>query len=303
MSSKIFIGNIPYGVTDEAIVDILSRAGTVLNFRAMTDKETGKPKGYGFAEFSDPDAALSAVRNLNNHELQGRQLRVDYANEKDRENHASGYQQQQQQQQQQHGSTTHTTHITNTQGAASRLPPLPPGVELPPGVKAEDAISKTLQTLPPSQLLDILVQMQNLVLHDPVQAQQVLDSSPQLSFAIFQALLQLKLVDPTTVASVMQHASAPPAQQPQAAYQPPPSAPPPQQPHYAAPPQQYQQYPGQPYTPPQPVAAAAPPPIDPARAALIQQLLAMTPDQINALQPQERQEIMALRAQFQSQYR
>lgn len=53
--------------------------------RLVYDRDSGKPKGYGFAEFADQETALSAMRNLNNRELHGRTLRVDHAtNEKNR---------------------------------------------------------------------------------------------------------------------------------------------------------------------------------------------------------------------------
>lgn len=45
----------------------------------VLDRETGKSKGYGFCEFNDPETASSAVRNLNNYDMGGRTLRVDYA--------------------------------------------------------------------------------------------------------------------------------------------------------------------------------------------------------------------------------
>ena len=49
----------------------------------MTDKDSGKPKGYGFCEYHDQATAESAVRNLNGHEVSGRSLRVDFADEHD----------------------------------------------------------------------------------------------------------------------------------------------------------------------------------------------------------------------------
>ena len=58
----VFIGNIPYGVSEEQICDIFGRIGSVLNFRLVYDKETGKPKGFGFLEYPDVDQAAAAVR-------------------------------------------------------------------------------------------------------------------------------------------------------------------------------------------------------------------------------------------------
>lgn len=53
---------------------------TVQNFfRLVIDRETGKPKGYGFCEYKDEETALSARRNLQGYEINGRQLRVDFA--------------------------------------------------------------------------------------------------------------------------------------------------------------------------------------------------------------------------------
>lgn len=50
-----------------------------LHFRLVIDRETGKPKGYGFCEYKDEETALSARRNLQGYEINGRQLRVDFA--------------------------------------------------------------------------------------------------------------------------------------------------------------------------------------------------------------------------------
>ncbi len=92
----------PAGLSEEQISEIFSSAGRVLNFRLVYDRETGRPKGFGFAEFPDPGlqsstcdknlrarltivtsqiSAASAVRNLNDYEIRGRKLRVDFSNE------------------------------------------------------------------------------------------------------------------------------------------------------------------------------------------------------------------------------
>jgi cleavage stimulation factor subunit 2 len=90
------------GLTEEQIIDIFSSAGKVVNFRLVYDRETGRPKGFGFAEYPDSgqpplntipktklstniefcaDSAASAVRNLNDYEIMNRKLRVDFSND------------------------------------------------------------------------------------------------------------------------------------------------------------------------------------------------------------------------------
>uniref|UniRef100_A0A453HHZ0 RRM domain-containing protein n=1 Tax=Aegilops tauschii subsp. strangulata TaxID=200361 RepID=A0A453HHZ0_AEGTS len=75
----VFVGNIPYDATEEQLVQICEEVGPVVSFRLVVDKETGKPKGYGFCEYKDEETALSARRNLQGHDVNGRQLRVDFA--------------------------------------------------------------------------------------------------------------------------------------------------------------------------------------------------------------------------------
>ncbi|RBQ93715.1 hypothetical protein VDGD_20345 [Verticillium dahliae] len=53
LSRVVFVGNIPYGLSEEQITDIFSSAGKVINFRLVYDRETGRPKGFGFAEYPD----------------------------------------------------------------------------------------------------------------------------------------------------------------------------------------------------------------------------------------------------------
>ncbi|MQL97343.1 hypothetical protein Taro_030033 [Colocasia esculenta] len=75
----VFVGNIPYDATEEQLVQICKEVGPVVSFRLVLDRETGKPKGYGFCEYKDEETALSARRNLHGYEINGRQLRVDFA--------------------------------------------------------------------------------------------------------------------------------------------------------------------------------------------------------------------------------
>ncbi|WPH00349.1 Hypothetical protein R9X50_00317500 [Acrodontium crateriforme] len=305
----VFIGNIPYGVSEEQICDIFGRVGQVVNFRLVYDKETGKPKGFGFLEYTDVDAAASAVRNLNDHEIGGRQLRVDYSND----NGGGAGNRPDQNDGNRAPPPAHFNMGGQANGAEQRvLPPLPAGTDVPPGLTAPDAISQTIQSIPAPQLLDILSQMKKLVTENPQQANALLTSAPQLSYAIFQALLLLGLVDTTVLGSLIQQTSQapPPVQPPQPPYARPsmPPQPPYGQPgptaYGVSPPQQYQQPPQSYATPPvqqssfQPPPQATPLPTDPQQKALIQQVLAMPMEQIYALEEGPRNQLLTLRAQY-----
>lgn len=73
------VGNIPYGATEEDLRMFFEKVGPVVNFRLIRDKESNKPRGYGFCEFKEKEYARSAIRNMNGIEFNGRVLRVDYS--------------------------------------------------------------------------------------------------------------------------------------------------------------------------------------------------------------------------------
>ncbi|KAJ5933705.1 hypothetical protein N7454_006034 [Penicillium verhagenii] len=277
---SVFLGNIPYNLTEEQVKDILSTAGTVTKFRLMMNPETGKPKGYGFADFADADAAASAVRNLNDYEIMGRKIRVDWPHNNEKDSIPTDYPQDSQPAPQ-----DSTQQMQQIPGAAP-LPPLPPGVDVPPGLDCPNAISHTLASLPPNQLLDVLTQMKALAVADPARATELLRQAPQLAYAIFQALLLMNLVEYQLLGSIVEQASQPPqptAHQPYQAYGAPGqiSTPPVASTPFAPPPPQAAQ--------PQPVAG---------QDELLQQVLAMPQAAIDALPPMERNQIMLLRQQL-----
>ncbi len=72
----VFVGSIPFDTTEQQLIDIFSQVGPVQLFKIVFDKETGKPRGFGFCEYFDAETAKSAIRNLNNYDLRGRLLRV-----------------------------------------------------------------------------------------------------------------------------------------------------------------------------------------------------------------------------------
>src|SRR5687767_11233615 len=75
----VLVGNIPYEATEEKLIEFFSEVGPVLSFKLVYDRDSGKPKGYGFCEYKDQETALSAMRNLNGYEIGTRTLRVDNA--------------------------------------------------------------------------------------------------------------------------------------------------------------------------------------------------------------------------------
>jgi cleavage stimulation factor subunit 2 len=162
---------------------------------------------------------------------------------------------------------------------------LPSGTDMPEGISAPDAISTTLKALPVPQLLEILQQMKTLVNQDPVKATDLLRQAPQLSYAIFQALLLMNLVDTTVLTQVIETSggTAPPPQPVQ-------QQPPVQQ---QQPPQQYYQPPAGTPTPPVPAPA-----VDPQRAQLMQSVLHLTPEQIASFPPEQQQQILFLKQQY-----
>jgi len=278
------------GLSEEQIIQIFSSVGQVLSFRLVTDSDTGRPKGFGFAEFADTDAAASAVRNLNNHQVMGRDLRVDFSNSSGKDGNTNNYGAGGGQDGAGMAVPHHIPSGAPQSGGLASLPPLPPGSELPPGISCMDAISQTLAALPPSQLLDLLGAMKSFATNDPTHATELLRGAPQLGYAVFQALLLMGLVDTSVLSSVVEQATNASAAQ---------AAPAPRPLQLQAAP--YGAYPVAVPTPPVvPVyAPPAPPPVaQPDQTSLLKQVLAMPQAQVDALPPIERGQIMALRAQY-----
>lgn len=79
MSSKLYVGNLSYSTTENGLKDLFAQAGTVNSASIITDRRTGRSKGFGFVEMSSPEEAQKAIDTLNGKELDGRNIRVDEA--------------------------------------------------------------------------------------------------------------------------------------------------------------------------------------------------------------------------------
>lgn len=285
---SVFVGNIPYDATEEKLKDIFNEVGPVQSFRLVYDRDTGKPKGYGFCEYKDAETAHSAIRNLNNYELSGRTLRVDSAaNERNRE------------------------EMRNLPPAA--VPAAHQVIDSPYGApdvepeKAPEAISKAVASLPPEQMFELARQMRNCIQSNPHEARNMLMQNPQLAYALLQALVVMRAVKPEVAASILHrpttqsavpimpmdqsfagpsagYAAAqqiPPAFQRQAVPTPVPADPRRPDPRVAADPRVRNQM----------AAAAAQQAVAPDRAALLQQVMSLSDAQIRML-PQDEQDVI-----------
>lgn len=79
MANKLFVGGFPYEITPEALTQFFTSCGKVLSVRLIMDRETGRPKGFGFVEMSSDVEAQAAVAKLNGVELGGRKIFVTAA--------------------------------------------------------------------------------------------------------------------------------------------------------------------------------------------------------------------------------
>ena len=79
MSTKIFVGNLDFKVTENDLQDAFAAHGTVVETKLINDRVTGRPRGFGFVTMSSPEEAQKAIDGLNGKELGGRALSVSIA--------------------------------------------------------------------------------------------------------------------------------------------------------------------------------------------------------------------------------
>lgn len=205
----------------------------------MFDKDTGKPRGFAFCEYSDIETASSAIRNLNGFDINGRGLKVDYADSEmpmgpNAIIHGSGQQ-------------PHSASTVNIPGAAFST--------------SLEAINSTLTSLSNQQLIDLIGQAKALAIANPEQARLLLQSNPQLTFALFQAMLLTNLVEQRVVQQIM-HSLPSNLDNP---------------------------------------SASKSPPSPPLQQDVLKQILSMKEEQINSLPPEQQSQVRSIRSQYQKQ--
>src|SRR5256885_12270251 len=79
MGKKLYVGNLPFTTTDEALQEIFAQAGSVQSAKIITDRDTGRSKGFGFVEMSSDQEAADAIQKFNGAEYGGREMNAGRA--------------------------------------------------------------------------------------------------------------------------------------------------------------------------------------------------------------------------------
>ena len=83
MSTKLFVGSLPWSVNDEELKETFEKHGTVVSAKVITDRDTNRSRGFGFVEMESSSDASNAMRALNDSELNGRNIVVNEAKSRD----------------------------------------------------------------------------------------------------------------------------------------------------------------------------------------------------------------------------
>ncbi|MFK7989861.1 MAG: RNA recognition motif domain-containing protein [Sandaracinaceae bacterium] len=84
MSNKLFVGSLSWNTDDHGLQAAFERFGQVTDAKVISDRDTGRSRGFGFVTFADPSSAQTAMQEMNGAELDGRTLNVDIAQDRAR---------------------------------------------------------------------------------------------------------------------------------------------------------------------------------------------------------------------------
>ncbi|KAJ2814972.1 Cleavage stimulation factor subunit 2 [Coemansia furcata] len=264
-SNIVFLGNVGFDTTEEQLKKVLELAGPVLEIRLVFDPITNRSRGFGFCQFIDPSVAASAIKNLSDTLVDGRNLKIGYA-DKERVQRYFG------------------SNAWSARGGA-------------------DGVAKVVDSLDASQKTELLAQFRSFAAVNTTKARDELVRNPALAHALLAAMESLGSADRDAIArikGVAQRSAGGPAvsrgfsagyspRHPSSASMSPvtpvsrPVAPPP---------------PRQPLQAPQ-QRPAEPEPMDMDNAELFQQVLSLTDEQLAMMPEDHRQQMIDLRRQLQ----
>lgn len=79
MGNKLYVGNLPFSATEQALTDAFSECGTVASAKIIIDRDSGRSKGFGFVEMSNDSEAAQAIQKFNGADYDGRAMTVNEA--------------------------------------------------------------------------------------------------------------------------------------------------------------------------------------------------------------------------------
>ena len=169
--NTLFIGNIPFEFGEDALRELVSGIGGMLDLRVITDRDTGRPKGYAFAQFGTQAQVEAAIRNLDGYEVHGRKLRVNLADGGASKSSSGGG----------GGSGGSGGGGSGAGGRGAKV------------ANSED-IDQAVKSLAITEQWHLMAQMQRMVKEKPEEARAMLAHNPVLSQALLQMQLNLEMV-------------------------------------------------------------------------------------------------------------
>lgn len=90
MAVSLFVGNLPYSASERTLTELFSQVGTVVEVRLPTERDSGRPRGFGFVEMASEQEAQEAIRRFDGYLVDGRTIRVNLAEERAPRSERSG---------------------------------------------------------------------------------------------------------------------------------------------------------------------------------------------------------------------
>lgn len=190
----VFVGNLAFSTTEEQLYTAFSELGRIIKVRMVTDLETGKPRGFAFIEFEDPQAALSAIRNMNDYEINGRKIRVNFSNSSHLETLAGqlgmdlsqGNGDVKEEGLMVGGTVVPGAAIGTAAGAAAAGVP-PPAI----GAPGSKAVAAALKSWNKGEMYDVVAKLKEIADSNPDEARKLLTQHPQLPEAILYCMSEV----------------------------------------------------------------------------------------------------------------
>lgn len=186
----IFVGNLAFSTTEEQLHQAFSEIGRIIKVRMVSDLDTGKPRGFAFIEFEDPQAALSAIRNMNDYELNGRRIRVNFSNSSHLEALAGKLGM---------DMSSRSSNMNSNNNAVTGNDPMSSNNSSKNNNKGglssgSISVADSILGLSKGEMYNIIAQLKQVAEKDPDEARKVLSGHPQLPEAILHLMSKLEMI-------------------------------------------------------------------------------------------------------------